>query len=79
MIRLETALSGMPEASLTSTLERKQTELLEAQRRYKVPFDKLNELLPDENEAVANTADYIAIGHRASELNDVVQNRLNAR
>ena len=71
VIHLATALSGMPEASLTSTLERKRKQLLEAQSCYEVTFDKLNELLPNENKAIAN--DYIAIEHRVSELSDVIQ------
>ena len=77
--KLLNALSNLPETSPIPTVERKRTQLLEAQDRYEAVCDQLIRLLTDEEESAAIIAKYIALEHRVSKLSDEIQQRIDMR
>ena len=77
--KLSNALSNLSETGPIPTVERKRSQLLEAQDRYEAVCDQMIRLLTDEQESAAIIADYIALEHRISELSDETQQRIDTR
>ena len=75
--KLSNALSNLPAASPIPTVERKRSQLLEAQDRYEAVCDQMIRLLTDEQESTAIITDYIALEHRVSELSDETQQHID--
>ena len=74
--KLLNALSNLPETSPIPTVERKRTQLLEAEDRYETVYDQMIGLLTDEQVSTAVIADYIALEHRVSELSNETQQHI---